>query len=183
MAEQQIYRVRWVALKIANAFVVKHHKHNLERQGHIFSLALYYGCELVGVAICGRPSAQSLDSGDAMEVYRCCLIEDVDNGCSILYSSCARIATEMGCNSIITYTLERESGASLIATGWVCVDENCGGNGKRSGNRKGRIKDTIIPLYEDVRKKISEEEPKKRWVKSLFPKTRKPKTKTSLRIA
>jgi hypothetical protein len=175
MKETKSYYVKWVSLRDANAFVVEHHRHNLERQGHIFSLGLYRNRELVGVAICGRPSAAAFDTGDNMEVYRCCLIDDVDNGCSILYSACARIATEMGCNSINTYTLESESGASLIATGWICVDDSCGGNGKKTGNRKGRAKDTVISLFPDARKKISEEEPKKRWVKLLFPKVKKVK--------
>lgn len=164
--------VRWIPLRKANAFVIKHHEHLFDRQGAIFSLGLFEGDDMVGVAICGRPSAAPLDGGITMEVYRCCLprATKVRNGCSILYSACARIAQEMGCTSIITYTLDGERGSSLIATGWKCVDDNCGGRGVLTGNRKNRIPKNQNRLF--IEEKECPDGPKKRWEKALSPKSK-----------
>lgn len=159
--------IRWISLKKSNDFVVKYHRHHKERQGAIFSIGLYYNLDLVGVAICGRPSSRHLDIGDNMEVYRVCLYDGIKNGCSILYSCCARIAQEMGFNSIITYTLNSESGDSLKASGWILVETNCGG--KKWNSSKG-IKRTnkVVNLFGEQLK--SPEENKNRWFKPLYPK-------------
>lgn len=38
----------------------------------------------------------------------------------MLYGACARIAKHMGYDSVITYTLESENGASVKAANFVC---------------------------------------------------------------
>ena len=67
-------------------------------------------------------------------VVRCAAVNSVwlctdgiANGCSFLYSRCARIAKLMGYQKIITYTLATENGASLRASGWQCAPGLRGG--------------------------------------------------------
>mgnify|MGYP007001939651 FL=1 len=74
----------------------------------------------------GRPVARRLDDGKTAEVTRLCT-DGITNGCSFLYSRCARIAKLMGYQKIITYTLATENGASLRASGWQCAPGLRGG--------------------------------------------------------
>lgn len=103
-------------LREANAFVAKHHRHNLPAVGCKFALGAALGGNLVGVAIVGRPICRRLDDGQTLEVLRVCT-DGTPNACSFLYARCARIARLMGYASIITYTLASEGGASLRAVG------------------------------------------------------------------
>lgn len=162
-------RTEWIPLKKANTFVVKHHRHHKERQGAIFSLGLFYDLNLIGVAIVGRPSAKGFNMVTHIEVYRLCLIDDVENGCSILYSSCARIAQEMGFHNIITYILKSESGTSLKAAGWILVDDNCGGTKWNSGTKIKRTNKRVTLFGEELK---YPEQKKQRWQKFLFPKSK-----------
>jgi hypothetical protein len=113
--------IRPIKLKDANAYVGQHHRHNLPTSGHKWSLALYDGERLCGVAIAGQPVARNLDDGLTIEIRRVCT-DGTFNACSKLYGACARVAKEMGYKRVVTYTLETESGASLRASGWT----NCG---------------------------------------------------------
>lgn len=67
--------------------------------------------------MCGRPTNRNSDDGQTVEVIRLAA-DGTDNVCSALYGAAARVAREMGAASIITYTLESESGSSLRAAGW-----------------------------------------------------------------
>jgi len=49
------------------------------------------------------------------------------NACSFLYSAAARVAKELGYESIQTFILESESGVSLIASGWELEHTTNGG--------------------------------------------------------
>lgn len=149
--------------KEANLFVAKHHRHHKPVVGSIFQIGLMNGGELVGVAICGRPVGRKVDYKTTIEVNRMCIIEGVKNGCSKLYSSCARIAKEMGYSSIITYTLESEPGVSLIASGWV----NEGVTGGLSWNSSGsRVRENIVTNIFGEEQKYPFEK-KIRWRKQL----------------
>lgn len=119
--------VKPIDLKSANAFVLKHHRHNGAVLVHRFSISVYDGDTLVGVAICGNPSARRLDDGETIEVKRCCT-DGTRNACSILYGRCARIAKEMGYKRIITYILQSEIGVTMRACGWAIDAENVGSN-------------------------------------------------------
>src|SRR5262245_57933352 len=57
-------------LKEANAFVARHHRHNLPTTGCKFALGAAQGGKLVGVAVAGRPVARRLDDGKTLEVLR-----------------------------------------------------------------------------------------------------------------
>src|SRR5947209_7121600 len=103
-------------LREANEFVAKFHRHNTPTVGCKFALGAAQDGKLVGVAIAGRPVCRRLDDGKTLEVLRVCT-DGTPNGCSFLYSRCAKIARLMGYSRIITYTLESEGGASLRAVG------------------------------------------------------------------
>lgn len=113
------FKIIPLTLKQANDFVTEHHRHHPKVQGHRFSIGLMNKEEnLIGVSICGRPVAREFDFNKILEVNRLCVLENYPNACSKLYSTCARIAKEMGFEKIITYILQSETGNSLIACGW-----------------------------------------------------------------
>ncbi|UPT53147.1 hypothetical protein [Synechococcus phage Ssp-JY42] len=107
----------------AAAFVAAHHRHHTPPVGHMFSIGAYRDADLVGVVIVGRPVARGRDDGLTAEVTRLCVRDDERNACSFLYGKAARAALAMGFRRIGTYTLARESGASLRAAGWVVISE------------------------------------------------------------
>lgn len=120
--------IRPITLRAANEYVAANHRHNQPTTGHKWSLALYDGERLCGVAIAGQPIARKLDDGLTIEVRR--LVTDgTKDACSKLYGACARVAKEMGYRKIITYTLVSEPGTSLKASGWT----NCGEAGGYRG--------------------------------------------------
>lgn len=112
-----------VEFAAAAAFVGEHHRHHTPPVGHLFSIGAYRDDELVGVVIVGRPVARHRDDGLTAEVTRLCVRDGERNACSFLYGKAARAALAMGFRRIGTYTLARESGASLRAAGWVVVAE------------------------------------------------------------
>ncbi|MCY4058455.1 MAG: hypothetical protein OXG44_10680 [Gammaproteobacteria bacterium] len=127
-------RVRPIELRDANAFVSEHHRHHRPVTGHRFSLSLWDE-SLVGVAICGRPVARCTDQLAVLEVLRVCVLENTRNGCSQLLGACARAAKAMGYQTIQTFTLDSESGASLRAVGWMHVADT-GGEWDRPSRRR-----------------------------------------------
>lgn len=102
-------------------YIDKIHRHHKKPVGSIFQIGLMDVCgHLAGVAVVGRPVARLIDASEVCEVTRMCT-NGYKNGCSKLYSTCARIAKEMGYKKIITYILESETGVSLKASGWKFV--------------------------------------------------------------
>lgn len=156
--------IRPIDLKSANQFVLEKHRHNGKVLVHRFSIAVYEGEILVGVAICGNPSARKLDNGDTIEVKRVCT-DGTKNACSILYGRCARIAKEMGWKKIITYTLEREGGASLRASGWQVDAVNVGGKNWDMPSRPRLVSE--MTLFGEVTCSYPIGEKKTRWYKIL----------------
>lgn len=145
-------RLVTVSLAAANAFVAEHHRHHDPAVGHKFSV----GCwdlkrgALCGVAIVSRPVARRIDFRRTVEVVRLCT-DGTTNACSILYAACARAAAALGYESIITYTLKAEEGASLRASGWTEDGDSPG----RSWSTPSRPRDTEVLG------------PKRRWTKRL----------------
>jgi hypothetical protein len=122
----------------ANELVAKLHRHHSPIRVAKFSIGVSKNDRLCGAAICMRPACRALDDGTTIEVCR--LVTDgTDNACSLLYSTCAKIARLMGYAKITTYILESESGVSLKAAGWVLEKRNCGGSpqGKRANRPNG----------------------------------------------
>lgn len=151
--------IRPITLRAANAYVAQHHRHNLPTNGHKWSLAVYDGDRLCGVAIAGQPIARKLDDGLTIEIRRVCT-DGTRNACSILYGACAKTAKAMGYKRVITYTLISEPGTSLRASGFT----DCGEAGGGTWNMPSRPREVEqITLFGTVRK--YPEEKKRRWEK------------------
>ena len=81
------------------------------------------GFSLIGGAIVGPISARLLNHPKACELKR--LVTDgTPNACSMLYAACWRAAKALGYETMYTYTLQSESGASLRASGWTADDKD-----------------------------------------------------------
>ena len=110
-----------MTLAQANDFVAQHHRHHGRVQGHKFSIGCMSGDQLAGVVIAGRPVGRYLDDGFTLEVTRLCTLGG-RNVCSFLYAAAARAAKAMGYRTIITYTLDTETGpVSVRRAGTVPV--------------------------------------------------------------
>lgn len=133
-------------LRTANEFVQAHHRHNDATSGHKFSIGLEQNGVLVGAGIAGRPIARHLDDGRTIELRRVCVKEGLPNGCSMLLARLKRISQLMGYERIVTYTLQRESGASLRAVGAKCTASCPPSRWQRAG-RKGRHQ----PVYDELK--------------------------------
>lgn len=142
--------IRPITFRDACEFISKNHRHHKPTVGCKFSLGLYDGDILVGVAVCGRPVSRYYDDGLTCEINRLCT-DGTFNACSMLYGACCRVAKEMGYKKVITYILESEDGASLKASNFVC-EGKAGGTHWTGKRNKGQD----IPA-----------EKKKRWVKEL----------------
>lgn len=114
-ASEKMLSIKPITLKSANEFVKQYHRHNLPTVGCKFAIACYDNNRLCGVAICGRPTARNADDGKTLEIYRNCT-DGTYNACSKLYGACIRVSKEMGYEKVITYTLDSENGASVLAS-------------------------------------------------------------------
>ena len=120
-------RVESIGFRPACSFVNSYHRHHSSPVGHVFSLGVKAGEDLVAVAIVGRPNARLLDDGKTLEITRVASA-GIKNACSMLLAACRREAKQRGHTSVITYTLEEEHGVSLRAAGFT--DEGVTGGGK-----------------------------------------------------
>ena len=146
-------KIRPVELKTANEFIDSLHRHHKPVQGHRFSLSVWDGDSMVGVATIGRPVARNAGSPlEVLEVTRLCT-DGTPNACSALYAASARVGKEMGYKRIQTYILNSEPGTSLKAAGWVDEGEAGGGQWKHTDGKPRR---TDQPT-----------EKKRRWAKTL----------------
>jgi len=130
-------KVKPLTVRAANKAVDELHRHHKAVRGHKFSLGAYKDGQLVGVVIVGRPVARLTCQATVAEVTRLAT-DGTPNACSFLYGRAARVAKEMGYESIQTFILESEPGTSLRASGWV--DEGINRrDGKGWNNRQGRL--------------------------------------------
>jgi hypothetical protein len=119
-----------ITFKEACEFIKVHHRHHLPPQGWKFGIAVNDGEKVVGVITIGRPVARMLDDGWTLEVTRCAT-DGTRNAPSMLYGAAKRAAFALGYKRIITYTLQSESGTSLISSNWRCLGEAGGGSWTR----------------------------------------------------
>lgn len=141
-----------ITLQQAKDFVNEHHRHNPPPVGWRWGHAVYNGPTLVAIAMVGRPVARMIDGQTTVEVNRLCVNPDLDpelawNACSMLYGAAAKEAKRRGYSRIITYTLESESGGTLVAAGWTPTHTTKGG----SWDRKGRARTDKAPTCRKVR--------------------------------
>ena len=109
-----------MGLRAANDFVEKHHRHSARTaaDGGKFAIGLEHEGKIIGVGIVGRPVARLLNDNMTAELLRCCVSPTAPKGStSKLYSRCKRIWQLMGGIKFVTYTLKRESGASMRGAG------------------------------------------------------------------
>lgn len=133
----------------AKAYVKQHHRHHKPPAGGLFALAVAEEGRICGIAIVGRPVSRHIASaGVIAEVTRCCT-DGTANACSALYAASWRAARSLGYQALITYTLQEESGGSLIAAGWRLIGETKGG----AWSRVSRPREDLAPL--GVKKKWS----------------------------
>lgn len=128
--------IRPITFHEASDFINQFHRHHRATVGHKFSIGVFDGDKMVGVAVCGRPVSRHLDDGLTCEINRLCT-DGTRNACSMLYGACCRIAKEMGYSQIITYILESENGASLKASNFVC-EGKAGGTHWTGKRNKGQ---------------------------------------------
>lgn len=114
------------SLKVANAYVAEHHRHNRPVAAGVCVVGVQEGERLCGVAIIGRPVARMLDDGHTAEVRRVCT-DGTYNACSMLLRAAWRAVKALGYRKLITYTLPEEGGASLRAAGFKLVKTDAGG--------------------------------------------------------
>lgn len=144
-------KLKHIELKDANEFVAQHHRHHKPVTGHRFSIACYDNDRLCGVAIIGRPVARKIDQVDTVEAL-CLCTDGTHNACSFLYAASKRAAKALGYKRIITYILQSESGVSLAASGWECINKNAGGGSWNVPFRPRTDKAPTEPkkLYESI---------------------------------
>ena len=150
-------RVVPCSLKDAQRFVASLHRHHKDQPlpGHKLSLAVEKQTRLlngpewvrVGVAIIGNPSAPALQKDPLLvEIRRVCT-DGTANACSMLYGAARRALRAMGYETIITYTLPEEGGASLRAAGFILDKADAGGCSADWHNRRGR---RALPVGDDL---------------------------------
>jgi len=129
-----------ISFKEASLFTRLHHRHHNPPQGHKFSVALNDGQQVVGVVMVGRPVARMLDDGSTLEVIRLCT-NGSRNACSMLYATAWKATRAMGYQRLITYTTEKEGGASLRASGWKLIGATAGGQWGRPSRPRLNVRD------------------------------------------
>lgn len=129
--------IKPITFREASDFINENHRHHKATVGHKFSIGLFDGEKLVGVAVCGRPVSRYLDDGETCEINRLCT-DGTKNACSMLYGASCRVAKEMGYVRVITYILSSENGASLKASGFICEGEAGGHSLDRKTQQRAR---------------------------------------------
>lgn len=132
-------RIVPVSLELANAYVDRLHRHSDPLPGCRYAIGLEDNVgQLRGVAIIGNPSAPALQKVPRLiEIRRVCT-DGVRNGCSKLYGASRKGLRAFGWDTIITYTLPGEGGASLRAAGFTLDKDDAGGASEDWHNRPGR---------------------------------------------
>lgn len=155
-------RIVPITLKPANNFVEKWHRHSARtnNDGGKFAIGLEHEGELVGVAIVGRPTSRMIQHGDQEfpgELLRLCTSPAAPKGSgSKLYARARRIWQLMGGSHFHTYTLEKESGASMRGAGVAAPVHKVAREQWDRANRPRAQRE----IYE---------EPKVRWSEELQP--------------
>jgi hypothetical protein len=157
-------RIGPVSKEVARRFVQDHHRHNeTPTKAQVsFAIGLYVGDDLVGVATAGWPVNRSMGDGATLEVNRTCVDGYIKNGNSMLYGAVCRAAKAMGYDRVITYTLHEETGASLKASGFVCVADV--GTRSWSTDTKVRVRHDVNLFGE---RRQAQNSAKWRWEKQL----------------
>ena len=108
-----------MTIKQANKIVGACHRHSSPTHGGKWAIGCEHDGKIVGACIVARPVARLLNTETTAEITRLVVTDDSPkNTCSFLYAAARRIWSAMGGNKILTYTLQKETGASLRGAGW-----------------------------------------------------------------
>lgn len=129
---QRRLKVVPLTLREANEYIEAHHRHHGRVVGHRFSIAVvdgeYAGVQsILGIAVVGRPVSRGFNPRMVAEVTRLCT-DGALHVASKLYAACWRACRALGFESLVTYTLDSESGTSVRAAGWYPVWKTRGGS-------------------------------------------------------
>ena len=127
-----------LTLAEANELVRKLHRHHSPVVGSKFCIGASVGDSVVGAAIVGRPVSRMLDDGVTLEITRC-VTDGTRNACSMLYGAARRATFALGYRRLITYTLQAESGASLLGAGFKVQGEVKGHEWSRASRPRVEI--------------------------------------------
>lgn len=110
-----------LTIAAAKRFVGTEHRHHPVLVGGLWALGAVVDGHLIGVCVIGRPKARAFERNPVTEpalgeVTRLAT-DGTHNACSFLYARARRVMQAMGYESVKTYTLASESGASLRALG------------------------------------------------------------------
>lgn len=143
-------RVVPCSLRDAQRYIAATHRHHKDQPlpGHKMSIAVQDADGVLrGVAMIGNPSSPVLQRDPLLvEIRRVCT-DGSRNACSMLYGAARRALRAMGYETIITYTLPEEGGASLRAAGFVLDKADAGGRSADWHNRRGR---RALPVGDDI---------------------------------
>lgn len=146
-------RIVPISLDAANDYIDRVHRHNDPLPGHKFSIGVVDAEGVLrGVALVGNPSSPALQKVPYLiEIRRNCT-DGTRNACSKLYGAARRACRAMGYETVITYTLPSEGGASLRAAGFVLDKDDAGGEASDWHNRLGRTAGTrkLLPPEADL---------------------------------
>lgn len=113
-------RVVPMTIKEANKIVGSCHRHSSPTHGGKWAIGCEHDGKIVGACIVARPVARMLNNETTAEITRLVVTDDSPkNTCSFLYAAARRIWSAMGGRKILTYTLQKETGASLRGAGWT----------------------------------------------------------------
>lgn len=143
---QASLRISPILFGQASAFCELYHRHHSAAAGHVFSLGVFAGGRLCGVAVVGRPVSRHLDNGRSLEITRVAT-DGTPNACSCLLGAARREARRRGFKAVFTYTLVSEPGTSLRAAGFVLDGQSRGG----SWSRSQRVREDKHPLGAKLR--------------------------------
>lgn len=103
-----------ITVKAAKRAVKLWHRHLKRVTGGLFAVSVVDENNMLrGVAIVGRPARLAQD-GWTCEVVRCST-DGAKNACSLLYSTCRRVAQLLGYRRCLTKTLPEEGGVTSRA--------------------------------------------------------------------
>jgi hypothetical protein len=139
-----------MTIRAAKAYITTHHRHHRAPVSGLFAVGVRKAGELVGVLIVGRPVARmTAQDPHTVEATRCAT-DGSKNAISMLYSAAWRAARALGYRRLITYTLPEEGGASMRASGFVCVGQAGGGSWSRKGRERADTHPTQTKLRWEV---------------------------------
>jgi len=118
------------SFRVVAAMIMEHHRHHDPPVGWMWGLMAWRDGWLVGVATVGRPVSRNLQSAGLLEVTRLCTFSRRRFGAASAVYAAASANAAGPCPGVITYTLDKESGVSLVEAGWH--DEGPAGGGSWS---------------------------------------------------